>query len=255
MFLTEKVINNRYEALEQIGEGGMSVVWKAKDIENGNIVAIKILKRETTSNRIDDIIRFRNEANTISRLNIPEIVKVYEVGEIDNINYIVMEFIDGINMYEYLNKGNTFNFSESIQISIQICEALKCVHNSGIIFRDLKPGNIILHKEKPIKIKLIDFGLSQVREFSSKNVNEIVGTFHYMSPEQSGVIKRNVDERSDLYSLGILLYQLFTNQLPFGGEDMNSIIHQHVAKIPIKPTRYKKLFIGKLSFRRGSPCL
>ena len=233
MFLTEKVINNRYEALEQIGEGGMSVVWKAKDIENGNIVAIKILKRETTSNRIDDIIRFTNEANTISRLNIPEIVKVYEVGEIDNINYIVMEFIDGINMYEYLNKGNTFNFSECIQISIQICEALKCVHNSGIIFRDLKPGNIILHKEKPIQIKLIDFGLSQVREFSSKNVNEIVGTFHYMSPEQSGVIKRNVDERSDLYSLGILLYQLFTNQLPFDGEDMNSIIHQHVERVLI----------------------
>lgn len=240
MLLSEKIINNRYEPLEQIGEGGMSVVWKAKDIETGNIVAIKILKKETTSNRIDDIIRFKNEANTISRLNIPEIVKVFEVGEIDNINYIVMEYIDGINLYEYLKRGNNFNFSESIQISIQICEALKYVHNSGIIFRDLKPGNIILHKERPVQIKLIDFGLSQVREFDSKNINEIVGTFHYMSPEQSGVIKRNVDERSDLYSLGILLYQLFTNQLPFNGEDMNSIIHQHVAKIPIKPTNINK---------------
>ena len=243
MDVVNKVINNKYRIKEKICEGGMSVVWLAEDLLRKENVAIKILKRGVTSNRAEDIIRFRNEATTVAKLNEPGIVKIFEIGEFENMHYIVMEYINGKSLYKLLEDGVRLSPDEAVEVAYRICEALKHIHHANVIHRDLKPGNIIINWETKInrrkpEIKLIDFGLAQVKEFNMKDTGEIIGTLSYMAPEQSGIIKRSVDERSDLYSLGVILYQLLTGEIPFKAENVNSLIHQQIAKLPEKITKF-----------------
>ncbi len=238
MNLIGKVINNKYRIVKKIGEGGMSTVWLAKDHTQNSNVTVKVLKTDVTSNRIEDIIRFRNDALIISKLDIPGIAKIYEVGEMGNTHYIIMEYLKGVNLHELIKAGKRFSVEETVKIIYKTCEALKCVHEANILHRNLKPGNIFIdNADGEISVKIIDFGIAQIREFNSEDKNEIVETLSYMPPEQSGVIKRAVDERSDLYSLGIIFYQLLTNELPFVGDNINTIIHKHAAKIPEKLTK------------------
>ncbi|MDP4181397.1 MAG: protein kinase, partial [Bacillota bacterium] len=238
MNLVNRVINNKYRITEKIADGGMSTVWLAKDLSGSNTFVVKVLKKDVTSNRIEDIIRFRNEATTVSKLNEPAIAKIYEVGEEESIHYIVMEYLNGYSLQEIINSGRKFTIDESVEIIYRICNALKYIHSSGVLHRDIKPGNLIINEENSrLEVKLIDFGISQVREFDINDTREIVGTLYYMSPEQSGIINRIVDERSDLYSLGVVFYQLLAYKLPFGGENLNTIIHQHIARIPDKLTK------------------
>lgn len=233
MNLVNKVISQKYRILEKIAEGGMSIVWLARDISKGIDVAIKVLKKDVTSNRVEDIIRFKNEAFTVSKLQEQSIAKIYDVGEDDGIYYIAMEFLKGQSLFDAINRDRKFTIKESVQIIEKVCNALKCIHNAGVLHRDIKPGNLIINDENSeLEVKLIDFGVSQVRDFDISDTSEIVGTLHYMSPEQSGVVNRMVDERSDLYSLGVVFYQLLAHQLPFKGETLVTLIHQHVAKIP-----------------------
>jgi len=234
------ILNQRYRISNKIAEGGMSIVYLANDIKNEkNQYAIKFLKTNKISNRIEDIIRFKNEAITVSKLEHPNIVKIIEIGEYQKEHFIVMEYLSGNSLHQLLNNRINLTEKEKIEIIISICNGMIYIHNNNIIHRDLKPGNIIIDKNNNIKI--IDFGLAQIKELTEiKEIDEIAGTFSYMSPEQCGVIKRVVDERSDLYSLGIIFYQIITEQLPFQGDSVNSIIHKQIASRPEIPTKFNK---------------
>ncbi len=186
-------------------------------------------------------MRFQREAGAIAKLEHPGIVKVYATGEYEQTPYIVMELLKGKSLADLFKEKRRFNVEETVEIVLQISGVLNYVHGKGIIHRDLKPGNIMLlwqdaSQQSPstdYQVKVLDFGLAQILELKEIKVEEeIVGTFGYMSPEQTGIVRKPVDERSDLYSLGIIFYQLITGQLPFKGKDVGTILHQQVAKMP-----------------------
>ncbi len=234
------ILGDKYKIIRKIGEGGMSYVWLAADVYSGEQYAVKTLKKEATSGRLEDIIRFRNEVNTVSRHQGPGVVKVYEVGEENYIHYMVMELLEGESLQQLLDRGVEFSAGEVTDLIYEICRALQHIHRAGVIHRDIKPGNIIVRKGKngaSPAVKLIDFGLAQVKEFNIKESAVIAGTLSYMSPEQSGAIRRPLDERSDLYSTGIIMYQLLTGVIPFKGSNLSTMMHQHIAKIPDLPTK------------------
>jgi tetratricopeptide (TPR) repeat protein len=235
-----QLIKNRYKVIEKLGEGGMSLVYQAEDIETGQMVALKFLKEGITSRRVEDVLRFQREAGAVAKLEHPGIAKVYGIGEYNQRTYITMELLRGKSLADLFKEQTRFSIEEAIRIVLGISEVLNYVHSQGIIHRDLKPANIIL-LEQPIsqpssskyQVKVLDFGLAQILELKElKAEEEIVGTFGYMSPEQTGIVHKPVDERSDLYSLGVIFYQLLTNQLPFKGKDVGTLLHQQVAKMP-----------------------
>ncbi|MCK4906115.1 MAG: protein kinase [Spirochaetes bacterium] len=228
--MLNKTINKKYKIIGNIGEGGMSKVYLARNIHDEKKVAVKFLKTGTISDRIEDLIRFRGEAAIISVLKHPNIVKILEIGEYQKKHYIVMEYLNGESLSDKILHNRKFKVDDAVEIVKQICKALAYIHGLDIIHMDLKPGNIIINSN----VKLIDFALAQIKEFTQiKNTDEIVGTFSYMSPEQSGTVKSEVDQRSDLYSLGIIFYQMLSGKLPYRGKSISSIIHQHISKTPI----------------------
>lgn len=237
MILKDTLVDGHYHILEQLGEGGMSLVYKAIDRYTNQEVAFKLMKERVTSTHIEDIIRFKREIEIVTKFNHPNLIKLYGSGEFENKPYIVMEFLTGNNLKDLLHRGNKFNCSDAVAIIKQITEALIYVHSKGVIHRDLKPGNIFIDKDVgQIKVKLLDFGIALVMELGAvKEADEVVGTFGYMSPEATGILDNRMDERSDLYSLGIIFYQLLTDTLPFTGNNVNQIIHQQVALLPPRP--------------------
>ncbi|TAL33229.1 MAG: GAF domain-containing protein [Spirochaetes bacterium] len=243
--LTNRIINERYLVEDLIGEGGMSVVYRARAVDNpGRLYAIKIVRDADCSHRIEDVIRFHAEARLVARVSHPGIVKVVEVGEISldgvtGVPYIVMEYIDGENLHALIKEGARFSVDETLHIVSHLCEALAHVHELGVVHRDLSPGNVMLAADGAggRRAMLIDFGLAHVREFSESGREAVIGTFSYMSPEQSGMMRRGVDERSDLYSLGVLMYRLLAGMLPFSANDVSSLIHLHIAQPPEPPSR------------------
>lgn len=248
MDLIGKQISGDYIITDFLDEGGMSWVYKGVRLSDDEPVAIKVLREGVSSQRAEDIIRFRREAQAVSKLEHPNIIKVYEVCEYGNLNCIVMELVEGEKLDQYIPKRTGMKIDEAVNIVEQIAEALEYVHSAGIIHRDLKPANIMVTKDDRNRtcVKILDFGLAKVMEFTQiKEIGEIVGTFSYMSPEQSGIIKRAVDERSDLYSLGIMFYQLLSDELPFKGEDIGTILHQQIATEPI-PVRYLNIDVPQV---------
>lgn len=232
-----EIIDNRYRIEEELGRGSIGLVYKATDIANKETVAVKILHEEIKERKLENILRFRREATTMVGLYHPGIAKVYTIGEVRGINYIVMEFIKGKDLGKFVEEGKRIPIIQALELTQQIAGALAYVHTKGIIHRDLKPGNIMMQEngEKPTA-KILDFGLARL--ISIDEITEtkiIVGTFPYMSPEQIGLMDRPIDERSDLYSLGVIMYRIITGQLPFTGEDIGSLIHQHLAKVPMRP--------------------
>ncbi|MFH1767989.1 MAG: AAA family ATPase, partial [Candidatus Omnitrophota bacterium] len=217
----------------------MSVVYRAEDINSQSACAVKFLKENLISKQIDDLIRFQRETQIVAKLNHHGIVKVYCVGDYNNMPFIVMDLLEGKTLSESLKSGNKFTVIESVAIVLKIAKTLDYVHAQGIVHRDLKPANIFLIKQNnEFEVKLLDFGLSRILELEKiKDRNEIAGTFGYMSPEQTGILKRQIDERSDLYSLGVVFYQLITDSLPFKADDIGSLVHQQVAKIPAAPAK------------------
>ena len=257
MDLIGKHITDNYIITDFLAEGGMSRVYKGACLTNDKPVAVKVLRKGSSSQRAEDIIRFRREAQAVSKLEHPNIVQVYEVCEYDNLNCIVMELVEGEKLDQYIPKRKGIKIEEAVNIARQIAGALAYVHSAGIIHRDLKPANIMVTKDDKgeLCVKILDFGLAKVMEFTRiKEIGEIVGTFSYMSPEQSGIIKRRVDERSDLYSLGIMFYQLLSDELPFKGEDIGTILHQQIAKEPI-PVRYLNMGVPQVLERITSKLL
>ena len=215
---------NRYELLEKIGEGGMGTVYKAKCHLLNRFVAVKILKSEL-SNDEEFVARFKREATSIARLSHPNIVNIHDVGTENHINFIVMEYINGKTLKQLIKKNARFTSQRTLDISLQIAKALQCAHINNIIHRDIKPDNIMLTEDNIVKV--MDFGIAKVTDsITVTNSNKVMGTVHYFSPEQA---KGNfIDCRTDIYSLGIVMYEMITGQVPYNAESAISIAMMHI---------------------------
>lgn len=217
-----RVLADRYEVTGKIGTGGMSDVYKAKDHKLNRFVAIKVLKSEFSENR-NFVSKFRVEAQSAARLMHPNIVNVYDVGEEDGLHYIVMELVEGITLKKYIEKKLRVSVKESISIAIQVAQGIESAHNNQIIHRDIKPQNIIISKEG--KVKVTDFGIARAAT-SNTITSNAMGSVHYTSPEQA---RGNYsDEKSDIYSLGITMFEMLTGRVPFDGETTVQIAIKHI---------------------------
>jgi len=216
------VIGDRYEVLEKIGTGGMSDVYKAKDHKLNRLVAVKILKQEFSENE-NFVSKFRVEAQSTAGLMHPNIVNVYDVGDEDGINYIVMELVDGITLKKYIEKKVRLSVKEAVSIAIQVAMGLEAAHNNNIIHRDIKPQNIMISKDG--KVKVTDFGIAKAAT-SNTITSNVMGSVHYTSPEQAR--GGYSDAKSDIYSLGITLFEMLTGRVPFNGDTTVAIAIKHI---------------------------
>ena len=215
-------IGDRYEVLDKVGSGGMSDVYKALDHKLNRNVAIKVLKTEFSEDK-NFVSKFKVEAQSAAGLVHPNIVNVYDVGEDNGIHYIVMELIDGITLKKYIEKKGPLPVREAVSIAIQVSQGIEAAHNNHIIHRDIKPQNIMISREG--KVKVTDFGIARAASANTINSNAM-GSVHYISPEQAR--GGYIDEKSDIYSLGITLYELITGQVPFEGDSTVSVALQHI---------------------------
>lgn len=220
-------LNDRYEILGRVGSGGMSEVYKAKCHKLNRFVAIKALKQEYSEDK-NFVAKFRVEAQSAAGLSHPNIVSIYDVGEDSGLYYIVMELVEGITLKNYIEKKGRLDVKEAVSIAIQIAQGIQTAHSHHIIHRDIKPQNIIISKEG--KVKVTDFGIARASSAQTINSNAM-GSVHYISPEQA---RGNYsDERSDIYSLGISLYEMITGRVPFDGDTTVSVALQHIqSEIP-----------------------
>lgn len=216
------LLGDRYEIIEKIGSGGMSNVYKAKDHKLNRFVAVKVLKSEFSENS-SFVAKFRVEAQAAAGLMHPNIVNVYDVGEEDGIHYIVMELVEGITLKKYIEKKARLSYKEAVSIAIQVSMGIEAAHNNHIIHRDIKPQNIIISKEG--KVKVTDFGIAKAASSNTVTSN-VMGSVHYSSPEQAR--GGYSDEKSDVYSLGITLFEMLTGRVPFDGETTVAIAIKHI---------------------------
>jgi len=221
----------RYEIQEQIGIGGMANVYKARDLIDDITVAVKILKDEFIQNE-EFLRRFRNEAKAIAGLSHPNIVKVYDVIYNDDVPAIVMEYIDGITLKEYIEREGVLKWKEALHYTVQILRALQHAHDKGIVHRDIKPHNIMLLMDGTIKV--MDFGIARFARFETKTISgKVVGSVHYISPEQAcGDV---TDHKTDIYSIGVMLFEMLTGRLPFEADAAVSVAMMQVSKTPTRP--------------------
>lgn len=227
-----KLLDNRYEILEVIGTGGMAVVYKAICHRLNRPVAVKILKDEYASN--DEFRRrFHTESHAVAMLSHPSIVSVYDVSNSENVEYIVMELIDGITLKQYMKKRGVLTWKEALHFSLQITKALSHAHSRGIIHRDIKPHNIMILRDSSVKVA--DFGIARLQSMQSdiSYTKDAIGSVHYISPEQAK--GESVDARTDIYSLGVVMYEMLTGRLPFEGDSPVSVAIQHISSIPLMP--------------------
>ena len=224
-------LDDRYEITELIGVGGMADVYKATDVMENKVVAVKILKNEYSQN--DEFVRrFRNESKAIAVLSHPNIVKIYDVGFTDEIQFIVMEYIDGITLKELLEQQGVLRWKDALKFVVQILKALQHAHDKGIVHRDIKPQNIMLFPDGTIKV--MDFGIARFSRVDSKTISDkTIGSVHYISPEQAR--GENTDERSDIYSVGVVLYEMLTGRKPFDGENPVAIAMKHIQDTAVAP--------------------
>lgn len=228
MDIVGKTLGNRYTILEEISGGGMATVYKAKCSVLNRIVAIKILKPEFANDE-EFVRRFRREAQAAASLSHPNIVGIYDVGEEDGLYYIVMEYVEGITLKEYIKQNFPIPIADVLEMGIQICDALECAHKNKIIHRDIKSQNIMITNDG--RIKVTDFGIARAADGATiTNSNNMFGSVQYFSPEQAK--SDIVDERSDIYSLGVVLYEAFTGQLPFTGQTPVAIALKHIQEKP-----------------------
>ncbi len=227
-----KLLDNRYEILELVGTGGMAKVYKARCHRLNRLVAIKIL-REDLSQDAEFRRRFHDESQAVAMLSHPNIVAVYDVSRSSELEYIVMELIDGITLKQYMQrKGNKLNWREALHFITQITKALGHAHSRGIIHRDIKPHNIMVLRDGSVKVA--DFGIARLTSANQSSLTqEALGSVHYISPEQAR--GSHIDARSDIYSAGVVLYEMTTGRLPFEGESPVSVAIQHINSIPLSP--------------------
>ncbi|MCM1267704.1 MAG: Stk1 family PASTA domain-containing Ser/Thr kinase [Bacteroidales bacterium] len=226
------MIGDRYEILEKIGTGGMSDVYKAKDHKLNRFVAVKVLKQEFSENA-NFVSKFRIEAQAAAGLMHPNIVNVYDVGEEGENHYIVMELVDGITLKKYIEKKARLSVKEAVSIAIQVSMGIEAAHNNHIIHRDIKPQNIIISKEG--KVKVTDFGIAKAAT-SNTITSNVMGSVHYTSPEQAR--GGYSDEKSDIYSLGVTMFEMLTGRVPFNGETTVAIAIKHIQEEFPSPREY-----------------
>jgi beta-lactam-binding protein with PASTA domain/tRNA A-37 threonylcarbamoyl transferase component Bud32 len=227
-----KLLDNRYELLERIGSGGMAVVYKARCHRLNRLVAVKILKSDLAQDA-EFRRRFHDESQAVAMLSHPNIVAVYDVSHSDQLDYIVMELIDGITLKQYMQKkGEPLSWRESLHFITQIMKALGHAHSRGIIHRDIKPHNIMVLRDGSVKVA--DFGIARLASAAQNTLTqEALGSVHYISPEQAK--GSHIDARSDIYSAGVVLYEMLTGRLPYEGDSPISVAIQHINSIPLSP--------------------
>jgi len=218
-----RLLDNRYEILEVIGTGGMAVVYKARCHRLNRLVAIKILKDEFAGDE-EFRRRFHAEGEAVAMLSHPNIVQVYDVSSTDNANYIVMELIDGISLKQYMERKGVLNWKETLHFAMQIAKGLEHAHSRGIVHRDIKPHNVMVLKNGSVKV--MDFGIARVMNKSNTLTKEALGSVHYISPEQAK--GGHTDNRSDLYSLSVVMYEMMTGRPPYDGESAVAVAIQHI---------------------------
>ncbi len=218
-----RMLDNRYEILEIIGSGGMAVVYKARCHRLNRLVAIKILKDENLEDE-DFCRRFHAESQAVAMLSHPNIVSVYDVSSTEDQDYIVMELIDGITLKQYMEKKGVLNWRETVHFATHIARALEHAHSRGLVHRDIKPHNVMVLKNGSVKVA--DFGIARMMENNNTMTKEALGSVHYISPEQAR--GGRVDNRSDLYSLGVVMYEMITGKTPYDGESPVAVAIQHI---------------------------
>ncbi|MDY4128906.1 Stk1 family PASTA domain-containing Ser/Thr kinase [Peptostreptococcus porci] len=219
------VLGNRYEILRKIGDGGMAFVYQARDRLLNRIVAVKVLRPEFVDDQ-EFLVKFKREAEAVASLSHPNIVNVYDVGEDGKVHYIVMEYVDGQNLKEIIQKEGSLEEYTALDITKQIANALGAAHRSGIIHRDIKPHNILISKDGR-QVKVADFGIAKaVSSSTMTNMGSVIGSVHYISPEQAK--GKHLTSNADLYSLGIVLYEMILGKVPFSGDSPISIALKHI---------------------------
>lgn len=225
-----KLLDNRYELLEVIGRGGMAMVYKAQDHRLNRSVAVKILRSDLAEDA-EFRRRFRDESQAVAMLSHPNIVSVYDVSR-GEIEYIVMELIDGITLKQYMERRGKLNWRESLHFITQIMRGLSHAHSRGIVHRDIKPHNVMILRDGSVKIA--DFGIARLESSAQPTMTQqALGSVHYISPEQAKGDR--TDARSDIYSAGVVLYEMLTNRLPFEGDSAVSVAIQHLSSVPLSP--------------------
>ena len=225
------ILGGRYELLEKIGEGGMAEVYKAKDNKLNRFVAVKILKKQFADNE-DIALKFKREATAIANLSDANIVNVLDVGTQEDIDYIVMEYVSGKTLKELIKYSGKLNYNTAIKIALQIAKALDCAHRNNIIHRDIKSQNIMVTELGEVKVT--DFGIAKSTDSQTiTNTTSIIGSAHYLSPEQAK--GTYIDFRSDIYSFGIVLYEMVTGRLPFEGDSPVTVALKHLQEDPVPP--------------------
>jgi len=226
-----KQLDSRYEIMETIGVGGMAVVYKAKDIKLNRFVAVKVLRDDYVLDK-DLRRRFQTESQAVAMLSHPNIVSVYDVSSSEELEYIVMELIEGITLKQYMQKKGALSWKEVLHFSTQMCKALDHAHGRGIIHRDIKPHNIMLLRDGTIKIA--DFGIARLQDSQNTLTQQALGSVHYISPEQAR--GEPVDARTDIYSVGIVMYEMLTGELPFDGDTPVAVAVKHINETPRPPS-------------------
>ena len=223
-------LDDRYEITEIIGAGGMAVVYKAVDQRLNRFVAVKILRDELA--RDDEFrARFQTEAQAVAMLSHPNIVSVYDVSHTEGVEYIVMELIDGVTLMQYMQRRGALSWKEAAHFSSQIAKALEHAHSKGIVHRDIKPQNIMILLDGSIKVA--DFGIAALESTQDQRSDQTVGSVHYIAPEQAR--GETPDTRSDIYSLGVVMYEMLTGQMPYDGETAEQIALKHIAGVAVPP--------------------
>ncbi|MHB8158126.1 MAG: protein kinase domain-containing protein, partial [Desulfocucumaceae bacterium] len=229
-----KMLGNRYEILEQLGGGGMAIVYKGRDTILTRLVTIKLLRPEYTLDE-DFVMRFRREAQSVASLSNPNIVSIYDVGRENDMHYLVMEYIDGEDLRSIIKREGPLDPATAVRIARQICDALDHAHDNKIVHRDVKPHNILITRTG--RAKLTDFGIAREASAATLTTSDtIIGSVHYLSPEQArGEVP---DPGSDIYSLGVVLYEMLSGSLPFTGDSPIAIALKHIQSDP-EPLRRK----------------
>ncbi len=226
-----KILDGRYQIVSVVGIGGMAVVYQAYDLIHKRDVAVKVLRDDVSMDQ-ESRRQFRKEYQAVEKLDHPNIRAVYDVVVSGDTEYIVMEYVDGINLKQYMREKGTLSWQEVLHFSTQITRALDHAHSRGIIHMDIKPQNIMLPKDGTVKIA--DFGIAQMEESEPEDVEEAIGSIHYISPEQAR--GGSVDARSDIYSLGVVMYEMLTGRLPFEGKTLEEVAVQQVSVKPPAPS-------------------
>lgn len=224
------MLDDRYEILEVIGTGGMAVVYKAMCHRLNRYVAVKIL-RDELANDEEFRKRFQTEAQAVAMLSHPNIVSVYDVSHSDGVEYIVMELIEGVTLMQYMKKKGALGWKEALHFAVQISKALEHAHEKGIVHRDIKPQNIMMLKDGTIKVA--DFGIAALESAQEKKSDQTVGSVHYIAPEQAR--GEQPDPRSDIYSLGVVMYEMLTGKMPYDGDTAEQVAMKHITGHPVPP--------------------